>query len=71
MLAARDEYTAIVGERRLKAALEVQTAQYPTDLRFNDPVVVCRTTTRKRDGPQRCVGESDNGFYIVTTNGET
>jgi hypothetical protein len=71
MLEARDEYTAIMDNHRLKTALEVQTAQYPSDLRYNDPIVVYRTTTRKWDGPLRYVGESDHGFYIVTANGET
>jgi hypothetical protein len=71
MLEARDEYTAIMDDHRLKTALEVQTAQYPSDLLYNDPVVVYRTTTRKWDGPLRYVGESDHGFYIVTANGKT
>jgi hypothetical protein len=71
MLEARDEYTAIMDDHRLKTALEVQTAQYPSDPLYNDPVVVYRTTTRKWDGPLRYVGESDHGFYIVTANGET
>jgi hypothetical protein len=43
---ARDEYSRLVDDLRLKTAQSVQSATHPTDLAHSDPVMVYRTGSR-------------------------
>jgi hypothetical protein len=68
---ARDEYSRLVDDLRLKTAQLVQSATHPTDLAYSDPVMVYRTGSRRWEGPYRYVSEDEHGFYCISSHGET
>jgi hypothetical protein len=71
MISARDEYSSIIDELRLRTARSVQTATYPTDLVYNEPMMVFRTTSRRWEGPYRFLGDSPHGFMFSLPSGES